>query len=66
MVSPHSDGREFSSGSGPQPHGQVATKAVLAHRSGELSLDNAFDLIEGHPLHTLTYQPSQTYHFQNI
>ena len=49
MVSPHSDGREFSSGSGPQPHGQVATKAVLAHRSGELSLDNAFDLIEGHP-----------------
>ena len=22
---------------------------VLAHRSGELSLDNAFDLIEGHP-----------------
>jgi hypothetical protein len=26
-----------------------ARKAVLAHRSGELSLDNAFDLIEGHP-----------------
>src|SRR5271166_1356243 len=31
---------------GPQPH--LAKNAVLAHRPGKLSLDNAFTLIEGH------------------
>src|SRR5271165_4723523 len=31
---------------GPQPH--LANNAVLAHRPGKPSLDNAFTLIEGH------------------
>ena len=31
---------------GPQPH--LASNAVLAHRPGEVRLDNAFTLIEGH------------------
>src|SRR5271157_5556265 len=38
--------REFSSVLGPQPSGEPA---VLTHRPGEVSLDNAFALIEGHP-----------------
>ena len=32
---------------GPQPH--LAKHPVLAHRPGELCLDKAFALIEGHP-----------------
>ena len=31
---------------GPQPH--LANHAVLTHRQGEVCLDNAFTLIEGH------------------
>ncbi|MGA3056235.1 MAG: hypothetical protein ABSD63_18665, partial [Candidatus Korobacteraceae bacterium] len=34
----------------PQPCEPRTKPAMLAHRSGELSLDNAFSLIEGHPI----------------
>jgi hypothetical protein len=38
----------------------VARKTVPAHRSGELSLDNAFDLIEGHPTKASRFGKSLT------
>jgi len=34
----------------------LARRAVLSHRTGDLCLDKAFDLIEGHPILRQTAQ----------
>ena len=46
---------------GPQPN--LARNAVLTHRPGELLLDNAFTLIEGHP-HTVAGAPKLLSHLE--
>ena len=46
LVPPGDDASECSSGLGPQPAGEAA---VRTHCPGGASLDNAFDLNDGHP-----------------
>ena len=58
-VPPQTDYREFSSVLGSST--LLANPAVLTHRPGELSLDNAFALIERHRANADKEKPAAGY-----